>query len=339
MKRQISILVCSLGGGKVLSQKSGNDANGRIVAAGNVQGKAAARIVLRPVDHGKGALRRISKKELDGIHGIEFSRNMNRQAALVVDLVDTLLVCSVDDLESRKVIMRRSVMDGHRTHSVLMNQGLGIQNQNHVNEQSPSVAVSCDDVQRKLAGILVDLLRKVGVLIQHRLDHGPILLLNVAEQLGLADINDFSAGNRSARRFGFLRRGLSLRRHCAGSMRLRRLNSSLDITSRAALSGLLGSGPLRGGLLGSGPLGGGLLHPHGLNLVLGKHTTRLGLDNHRSGLHVEVMFSAQLSPHIGLDELSSAKENARAKRLDAVEGFSSEEDLGPAELKTGHCTS
>ena len=51
------------------------------------------------------------------------------------------------------------------------------------------------------------------------------------------------------------------------------------------------------------------------------------------------MVATQLSPDVGLDELCSAKENARAKRFDAIEGFSSEEDLGPAELKTSNGTS
>ena len=51
------------------------------------------------------------------------------------------------------------------------------------------------------------------------------------------------------------------------------------------------------------------------------------------------MVAAKLSPDVGLDELCSAEENARAERFDAIEGFSSEEDLGPAELKPSNGTS
>ena len=135
---------------------------------------------------------------------------MDWQATLVVNLIDAFLVCGVDDLESGKVVVRRSVVDGHCTHTILVNQSLGIENQNHIHKQSPCIAMPGDDMKGKLAGVFVNLLRKVGILVQHGLDHRPVLLLDVTEQFGLAGINNFAAGNRPTWRLGLLWRSLSL---------------------------------------------------------------------------------------------------------------------------------
>ena len=126
----------------------------------------------------------------------------------------------------------------------------------------------------KLAGVFVDLFRKVGILVQHGLDHRPVFLLDVTEQFGLAGIDDLSAGNRPTWRLGLLRRSLSLCWDCT--------RSSRGFHTVRRITRLVFGHTLKGNFLVSclgGSLGGSLLNPHPLCLILGEHTARLGLDD------------------------------------------------------------
>mmetsp|Transcript_10555 Transcript_10555/g.25486 ORF Transcript_10555/g.25486 Transcript_10555/m.25486 type:complete len:288 (+) Transcript_10555:2181-3044(+) len=153
-----------------------------MVAAGNVKWQATARVDWWTVHHCVGTFWALGQEELDGLDSIIVGSHMNGKTTHLVDIIDSFLVGTVNDFKCRQVVMSRSMVNGKSTHVVTVDQCLGEQDQDHINQQSPCSTVSGNLVQSQFSSLHISLLGKFWVLVENAFHHGPVLLLNLIKE-------------------------------------------------------------------------------------------------------------------------------------------------------------
>ena len=107
---QIPVFVRALGAREVLREQTRYDADVGVMTAGDVQRKASPALLIGLVDHRVRALRGVGEQEFDRLGRVKLGGHVDWLATVGIDVVDALLVGTVDDLQRRDVVVCRGVV-------------------------------------------------------------------------------------------------------------------------------------------------------------------------------------------------------------------------------------
>mmetsp|Transcript_39125 Transcript_39125/g.91138 ORF Transcript_39125/g.91138 Transcript_39125/m.91138 type:complete len:273 (+) Transcript_39125:1859-2677(+) len=191
---QVPVFVRTLGAGEVLRQEGGDDPDGGIVAACNVQGQAASLSPGGPVYHRVGPLGRALQQKFEGVDRVKFGSDVDGETAADVHFFDPLLEGTVQNFQGAEAVVGRGVMDGEGAHAIAVEEGRGEELDGGFNEGGPGTGLAGDDVEGKFAADGVDGLREFGIVVEHFFDRGPMLFTNVMIQFLLHTIDSDGRG-------------------------------------------------------------------------------------------------------------------------------------------------